>query len=112
MTDFTTRARETAEREAERDEHADTSQRAVFRPAFTEGFTVAVSRLPSEEEIADVIARQMPGWNDDTSEPELEGARRAAMEAYWERVNQECLRQGREYARAVRELIEKKMTGG
>lgn len=83
---------------------------ATYRGHFIAGFTECASRLPSEEEMAEAIARAMPGWNDDTSEPELEGARPKAMEAHWERVNAECVRQGREHARAVLALISESLT--
>lgn len=79
--------------------------------AFADGAEWCASRLPSEEELAEAIARTMPGWNDDISEPELEGSRRKAMEAHWERLNAECVRQGREYARAVLALIGEKIRG-
>lgn len=103
------RARETAEREVVRKSDFILVPSQELADKVNECAALAVSRIPSEEEIAEAIAHQMPGWNDDTSEPELEGARRAAMEAHWERVNRECLSQGRELARVVRELIEKKM---
>lgn len=46
----------------------------------------------------------MPGWNDDTTEPNIgEPALRAAAEAHWVRVNEQCLRLGRKMAKlAVR----------
>ena|GEM_PF-6631482 len=56
------------------------------------------------EALAYAIARTMGGWNDDTTEPEHPGwseALRLAAERHWEMVNEECLRQGREYADAA-----------
>lgn len=51
------------------------------------------------EKIATAIARSMPGWNDDTTEPSMpEGPLRDAAERHWEKVNQTCLEMGREYA--------------
>lgn len=60
------------------------------------------------EEAAKAIARSMPGWNDDTTEPGIEDARmRAHMESKWESVNAECMKQGREHARAAFAVFEK-----
>jgi hypothetical protein len=84
MSDFLSRARETAEREAEReyplpDDLSTTSRtlRMVAREHYANGWHDAVSRLPSEEEIGHAILG------------------RTATSG----------------ARAVRELIEKKMLG-
>lgn len=98
MSDFTTRARETAEREAEKaapdrpikviGDYQENIFREIARDGFKAGFTTAVSRLPSEEEIAEALVR---GYESDAAR--LQG------------VNKHDLRA----ARAVRELIEKKM---
>ncbi|WP_114589400.1 hypothetical protein [Microbacterium arborescens] len=56
------------------------------------------------EALALTIARTMPGWNEDTSEPPRPGmseALRSAAEQHWQRVNAECLRQGRIFADAI-----------
>lgn len=53
---------------------------------------------PTREQIAEVIAHSMPGWNDDTEDGALTG--------HWERVNAECLRQGRIYADVVLTLLQ------
>jgi hypothetical protein len=63
------------------------------------------------EEAAKAIARSMPGWNDDTTEPDIEDARmRAHMESKWESVNAECMKRGREHARAALAVFEKAHT--
>lgn len=67
MSDFLSRARETAEREAMKSiqprtmhfhggDQADLAD--LDRAHFIDGFTAAVSRLPSEEEIAEVLEAQ------------------------------------------------------
>lgn len=66
-----------------------------------------VSRIPTRYDLAHAIARSLPGWNEDTSEPTLEGPVRSATEAHWERINAECLRQGREAADVMLALIHK-----
>lgn len=60
---------------------------------------------PDEREaLAEVIARTMPGWNEDTSEvlhPGWSEEYRRHAELHWIRINDECLRQGRVYADAI-----------
>ncbi len=57
----------------------------------------------SKDPLVMAIAQSMPGWNEDTSEPEIEDARmRQRMESHWEAVNQECLRQAEDLAEVVR----------
>jgi hypothetical protein len=54
------------------------------------------------EEMAEVIARTFPGWNDDTSEPLIQDPTlRAHAEAHWRDVNETCLTQGRKMADAL-----------
>lgn len=58
--------------------------------------------MSATDDLALRIARSMPGWNEDISEPSIEDPRlRAAAEAHWEKVNQTCLTVGREYAEIV-----------
>lgn len=58
--------------------------------------------MSATEDLALRLARSMPGWNEDTSEPSIEDPRlRAAAEDHWEKVNQTCLTIGREYAEIV-----------
>lgn len=79
---------------------------------ITGGYEAIRAALPHlTEGLAEVIARAMPGWNDDISEPELEGSHRLAAEAHWERVNQACLAQANEYAAAVSAHLEKAIKG-
>lgn len=59
-------------------------------------------RPPVIEALANLIARQFAGWNDDTTEPEIEDpVLRAMAEAHWERINANCLLMGRAYAEAI-----------
>ena len=63
-----------------------------------------MSNLEDREALARVIARTMPGWNEDTSEPMRPGwseELRLLAEQTWVRINEECLRQGRIYADAI-----------
>jgi hypothetical protein len=58
--------------------------------------------VEERDELVSLIAREMPGWNDDTTEPdEPEGPFRDFAEAHWERVNEECKRQAGIYADVV-----------
>lgn len=53
------------------------------------------------------IARSMPGWNEDTTEPDIPDPYvRRLQEEHWERVNAECLRQGVEHARVALAVFE------
>lgn len=56
------------------------------------------------EALALTIAKAFPGWSEDTTEPPHVGwseALRLDAEQLNERVNEECLRQGRVYADAI-----------
>lgn len=65
--------------------------------------------MSAADDLALRIARSMPGWNEDTSEPSIEDPRlRAAAEAHWEKVNQTCLTVGREYAEIVGSWLSEK----
>lgn len=65
-----------------------------------------------EAKLAEVLAQAMPGWNVDLSEPDLDGPLRDAAEAYWARVNDQCLAQGRAYARTAVERQAEWLGGG
>ena len=52
--------------------------------------------------LAGVIARAMPGWNEDTTEPDVADERtREGLEAHWRRINDACLEEARVYARVT-----------
>lgn len=54
------------------------------------------------ERMALAIARTMGGWNDDTTEPNIDNPQmREAMEKHWLQINETCLREGRRYVQAI-----------
>ncbi len=72
--------------------------RRLRQKAFIKGAVWGAALVtPTREQIAEVIAYSMPGWNEDTEDGALTG--------HWERVNAECLRHGRIYADAVLALL-------
>lgn len=79
----------------------------VDRIIADERLHVALSTPPADdvrEALALTIAKSFPGWSEDTSEPLHVGwseALRLHAEQHNQRVNEECIRQGRAYADAV-----------
>lgn len=63
---------------------------------------VLMTDQEARDGLALAIARTMGGWNDDTTEPGMgDPLMRRMAEEHWEKVNAECLRQGRQYADAA-----------
>lgn len=86
--------------------HPDSILGSIGRKSgFIDGAVWAIDRV-SLDEAALAIARQMRGWNEDTTEPDIpEGPLRDSAEAHWRRVNETCLQEGRRYAEAMFALL-------
>lgn len=115
MSDFLSRARETAEREAERlypqtphrkgdPLYPKSTVRAFGQGGYEFGFTTAVSRLPSEEELAEGLAASL--WDRDTGDVEPWEKLSPA-----ERENVIKNYDARDYAKLALSLIGEKISG-
>lgn len=73
---------------------------------FIAGWDAHVAIMPERETLVLAVARTMGGWNDDTSEPTiLDATLREAAEAYWHKVNAQCLKDAGRYVDAMLALL-------